>query len=390
MKWNQEWVDLDTVERLLAECRSLDRERQEQYMLDVVKRKDLLFVGWPGRIFLELLPDYLTKKGVIDWTPLYRDVRFLKAVIEKCSQREKPEVRQIYLKLKNNSSHYFLTEMGAAFFYELERKLEELDVPIQESRQRKQVILLACISVSFLAIWLYTTLDAARSREEIKRLQQRTKIYASQETFHEGDVGNAEARPQILPEYQELFDKNQELFGWLSIPGTDLDLPVFQPREDAEFYLDHNWEGVKNEEGALFVDSQCTLLPLNQNVVIYGHNMKNGRMFGGLKKFETPEYLENHKKLTFHTIYEKRSYTILAVLKTQILERGEPGFRYYQSFSMKTQEEWDACAAFIEENSILSTGEEMQFGDQLLMLSTCEYSTDHGRLVIVARHDDEG
>lgn len=390
MKWNLEWVDLNTLERLLAECRSLDRKQQEQYLLDVVKRKDLLFVGWSGRRFLEMLPEWLTQKGDIDWNPLYRDICFLKAVVEKCSQREKPEIRRIYFKLKNNSNHYFLTEMGTAFFYEMEQKLEELDVPMKDSWQKKQIIMFACIAVSFLAIWLYTTLDAARSREEIKRLKQRAETYASQEVLQEGNAENIEAKPTILPEYQELYNKNNELFGWLSIPGTDIDLPVFQPQEDAEFYLDHNWEGVKSEEGALFVDGECTLFPLNQNVVIYGHNMKNGRMFGGLKKFETLEYLENHKKLTFHTIYEKRSYTILAVLKTQILERGEPGFRYYQSFSMETQEEWDACAAFIEKNSILSTGEEMQFGDQLLMLSTCEYSTDHGRFVIVARHDDEG
>ncbi len=121
------------------------------------------------------------------------------------------------------------------------------------------------------------------------------------------------------------------------------------------------------------------------NFIIYGHNMKNGHMFGLLNLFEDAAYFKTHKEILFDTIYETGVYEAVAVIKTRILNENEQGFRYYQFFQYENEDEFQECADFVERNRMFATGSSLQYGDKILMLSTCEYSQENGRLLIVAR-----
>ncbi|MDE6969890.1 MAG: class B sortase, partial [Eubacterium sp.] len=121
------------------------------------------------------------------------------------------------------------------------------------------------------------------------------------------------------------------------------------------------------------------------NTVIYGHNMKNGHVFGTLDLYEDPAYFKAHREIHFDTIYETGIYEAVAVVKTRIRNENEQGFRYYQFFQYDNQEQFLQCADFVNENQMFDTGSRLRYGDQILMLSTCEYSQENGRLVIVAR-----
>lgn len=112
--------------------------------------------------------------------------------------------------------------------------------------------------------------------------------------------------PPVLPEYQGLHEQNSDFAGWLTIPGTEIDYPVMQAvPESSDFYLTHNYDGQEDINGSIFLDSRNDYEQQDDNLIIYGHNMKSGMMFGGLKNFLDENYSLEHKMVTFNTIYEK-------------------------------------------------------------------------------------
>ena len=113
--------------------------------------------------------------------------------------------------------------------------------------------------------------------------------------------------------------------------------------------------------------------------------MSSGLNFGLLEKYKDKSFYKNHQTIRYDTIYETGTYQIAAVLITRILYQEEEGFRYYRFYNYSTEQEFQECRDFVQENQLYDTGQKLRYGDQLLMLSTCEYSRPNGRLVIVAR-----
>ena len=191
--------------------------------------------------------------------------------------------------------------------------------------------------------------------------------------------------PEKLPQYRKMSEEYPQLYGWLQIPDTQIDLPVMRAESDRNFYLHHDFSGAESAEGALFVDAESCLCPQDDNTVIYGHNMKNGHIFGTLKMYEDVDFFQAHREIHFDTIYETGIYEAVAVLKTRILNENEPGFRYYQFFQYGNKKEFRECKNFVEGNRLFETDSILKYGDRILMLSTCVYSHENGRLVVVAR-----
>lgn len=284
----------------------------------------------------------------------------------------------------------------------------------------------ACMSLCFLTVWLYGQAERNRNFHNVQKLKaaavtqqqvftergQEEDVTIAEHADHQMNVkaaehsdsqagtktkaaglsadkqkGNADRlkRPKILAQYREMAKEYPGLFGWLQIPDTQIDLPVMQPLKEKDFYLHHDFTGAVSAEGALFADPENNRWPQDGNTVIYGHNMKNGHIFGTLDLYEDADYFQAHREIHFDTIYETGVYEAVAVLKTRILNENEQGFRYYQFFQYDSEEEFQACLDFVKEGQLFDTGSTLQYGDRILMLSTCEYSQENGRLVIVAR-----
>ncbi len=113
--------------------------------------------------------------------------------------------------------------------------------------------------------------------------------------------------------------------------------------------------------------------------------MKNGHMFGELKNYGVESYFRSHQSLSFDSLYETGEYEVVTVVRTHIRDEAEEGFRYYQFFNYETEEAFQECVDFIQENQIYNVENKLQYGDHLLMLSTCDYAQDNGRFVVVAR-----
>lgn len=191
---------------------------------------------------------------------------------------------------------------------------------------------------------------------------------------------------KILPEYKSLYQKNKNLIGWLKIDDTNIDYPVMQSiNGKGEFYLNHNYDGEEDRNGTLFMDDGCDALEPSDNLIIYGHNMKSGLMFGGLSNYKSRDFYEQHKNIKFDTIYKKGIYEVAFVFATRVYSEADITFKYYQFIEPNSKEEFDSGIREMTAMSLYDTGVKIEYGDELISLSTCDYDESNGRFVVVAK-----
>ena len=179
---------------------------------------------------------------------------------------------------------------------------------------------------------------------------------------------------QVLPAYRELYEQNPDLIGWLAIDGTDIDLPVVQTPGDNEYYLRRGFDRLYATGGTLFMDEHCSIDPAapTANWLIYGHNMADGSMFGQLTRYRSEDFYKQHPKFTFNTIYENAAWQVVAALDTTL---GTDELPYYTFFDANTKLEWEQRVNAITALALYDTGVMPEYGQQLLVLSTCGTSS---------------
>lgn len=197
----------------------------------------------------------------------------------------------------------------------------------------------------------------------------------------------ADDSPIMLKRFEALYEENNDLAGWISISGTGIDYPVVQS-DDEEYYLHHDFYGEEDRHGCLFVKAIADVNTPGTNFVIYGHNMKDGAMFGNLDLYRKESFYREHPVIFFDTLYEDRTYEVMAVFNSQVYGSEDDVFKYYQFYQADTQEEFDYFYDNIKKLSLYDTGVTAEFGDTFLTLSTCAYHVDDGRLAVVAKRKE--
>lgn len=198
------------------------------------------------------------------------------------------------------------------------------------------------------------------------------------------------AKLVILPEYAELFEQNSDMIGWITIPDTKINYPVMQSPDNPNYYLKHGFDKAYSDYGCPYVSEECDVNKPSDNLIIYGHHMKNGSMFSALEKFKSKDFWEEHRTVYFNTLYEKQTYEIVAVFKTVVYTDSDNEFRYYRFVDAETPKQFDEFIATVKAKAFYDTGVTAEYGDKLITLSTCEYSNKNGRLVLVAKKVTEG
>lgn len=189
----------------------------------------------------------------------------------------------------------------------------------------------------------------------------------------------------ILPEYAELFLQNTDMVGWIQVADTNINYPVMQTPDNPDFYLKHGFDKGYSDYGCPYVQENCDVQEPSDNVIIYGHHMKNGSMFCDLEKFKSEDFYKEHKTISFNTLTDKCEYEIVAVFKTFVYSDSPDSFKYYHFVNAETSEDFSAFIEKCKELSLYDTGVSAEYGDKLITLSTCEYSRTNGRLVVVAK-----
>lgn len=168
--------------------------------------------------------------------------------------------------------------------------------------------------------------------------------------------------------------------GWLRIEGTAINYPVMQSKDDPEFYLHHAVSGEYNYPGVPFLDARCEP-GVSNNLIIYGHNMKNGTMFHDLRYYASKDFWQGHWRISLATVSGAAEYEVMAVI--QYNTNRDP-FRIY-AYTAMDEATFGWFLAQVHSRQIYETGVQAVFGDELLTLSTCDWTYENGRLLVIAR-----
>ena len=247
---------------------------------------------------------------------------------------------------------------------------------VNKKKIRLDIILFAA-GVILLGIYGAMTYKQAKEDEAFE-----TTI---EELYQMRDSEVLEAANNKRGPYDIIFDANSDMAGWLEVPGTNIDYPVMQTKNDEEYYLHRNFFGKEDKNGTLFLDARADLDSESDNIIVYGHNMKSGAMFGSLEEYLDQSYEKEHSKINFYTKTEKREYEIISVFRSEIYSEDDDNFKYYNYIKLTSQEKFDDFYQNIKALSVYDTGVTAQFGDEFITFSTCSYHTKNGRLVVVGK-----
>ena len=193
-------------------------------------------------------------------------------------------------------------------------------------------------------------------------------------------------------DFVNLYAENDDTIGWVKIDGTKIDNVVVRG-SDNEYYLDRTFYHKWNDHGTVFMDYRCTVTNTvnSQNLILYGHHMRDGSMFNSLKNFKNQNFLREHQTISFNTLYSKDVYEIFAVIITNDYPPEDNGYRFdYNRTDFSSDEDFAALIDGLKKRSLFNTGVQVDSTDELLTLSTCIYDFNEARLVVIAKKLDAG
>lgn len=217
--------------------------------------------------------------------------------------------------------------------------------------RNKPALIIFCLLLSAAAVLAGTNIYS-----ELKERQKEKKDFAAVSQIAEPTVTTAQTesepteRPAAERNIQALITENADCIGWLSIDGTNISYPIMHTPSDPQKYLRRNFYGKYSQSGVPFLDGRCDIQ--STNLIIYGHNMRNGTMFSELKRYVDRDFLNAHRTVKFETADGVQTFTVTEVLKTNTADS------WYNRITCEN--------------------------GRHLILSTCHGSGKDGRLLIIA------
>lgn len=355
-----------------------------------------------------------------EWESAVQDMNKIKSIVDQLDIDDPEQVLIIY-KLIRDGRVTFTSQLGDAFFYDISDRVAQHSQMVIDGTshgnkgkksETKQSLLYKGIGITCIALALVgfaffgiSEYRERKSTKDLERVQEQKNISQAINWYierlraedYEGVTQGALAEeaaempeeivqptPQVLGEYLTFYEKYPNFAGWLRIPDTQIDLPVMQSTDNA-YYLNKNIEGKEDKNGTLFLDCRDDIQNPSTNMIIYGHNMKSGAMFGGLKQYLDAAYVEQHDTIQFDTIYEKHVYQIIAVCLSKVGYQGDDVTQYYDFIEAESAEDMQKFIKDIRECAVYDRTGELLESDRLLTLSTCNNYVEDGRLFVVAR-----
>lgn len=242
------------------------------------------------------------------------------------------------------------------------------------------LLLILCIvvflgSLSFLLYYFFGAHKAQNEVQELVEIKETGQLETNQK--------EQAKKLGIRDKYYKLYELNHDFAAWICVKGTKIDYPVMQNKKDSEYYIHRNFKREEDPNGLPFLDKNCDLTNPQSNLFVYGHHMKSGIMFAGLLDYKDKEFYEKHKIIDFDTLYESGKYEIVSAFYTQA-QRNKGPFSVYDYAGDLGKKEYANLITQVKNLSQYDTGITPDYGQRLLVLSTCSYHTENGRFVVVA------
>lgn len=219
--------------------------------------------------------------------------------------------------------------------------------------------------------------------------KQQAHLYSDLAAVRKQDTQQETApEPEKQASYQNLYWENTDMVGWILIEDTNIDYPVMQTPTDPTYYPKHDFEKNYTDYGCPFMQADCDALCPSDNLIIYGHNMKDGSMFADLAKYRSKDFWQTHKTVWFDTELGSYAYEIFAVIHTTVQADATDAFPFYRFVDAAAPEDFADYVSACKARALYDTGISAQYGDKLLTLSTCDNITDDGRLLVIAKKNE--
>ena len=262
--------------------------------------------------------------------------------------------------------------------------------------------LLAALLVIFALLFLFSVVMFLREfiplqQDIIKNGQRGEPVLELQQGIDRGDghgavqptdpnegYDEAAAKAALLAHYKTLWEENNDMAGWIYIADTAVNYPVMWTPDLPDKYLRRAFDGSYSISGTPFLGEGWT--PESNYALILGHHMRNGQMFGSLSQYASPGYAAEHPIICFDTVDRLEEYTFVAAFYSQIYDASaENVFRYYAYTDLSDPAVFAEYVSQVKSVALYDTGVDIVYGDKILALSTCNYHTDNGRFVVIAR-----
>lgn len=224
------------------------------------------------------------------------------------------------------------------------------------------IIVSAAVFVICAAVLINWHLESKNAQDAINELDR---------VLTESETAEDDEKPYI-----------KNCVAWIEIPGTDIDYPIMQKQGDPEYYLRRNYKGEYSYSGTPFLDDNCNIR-FSKNLIVYGHNMKDGTMFSDLTKYKDLPFCTEHQamKLTIDGI--TYNYTLYAVCSVDASDG------WYTFTNEVSEDNFAELISHIQNRaSYISSTEQAEYGDHFLTLSTCDYASNDSRLIVIAKRSD--
>ncbi len=266
-----------------------------------------------------------------------------------------------------------------------------------KTKQKKIICIILIIAIVFSMIYIikycYDIYDAKKqisllneisvNKIETEQQESNNAILESEQEQNNNIIQNQE-NERIL-KLQELQKQNADIIGWVEIENTDINYPVLQGKDNT-YYMTHNYKKEYSINGSIFLDKDYIWNPPSSNLLIYGHNNKNGTMFQSLLKYRNKSFYDQHPIIRFTTNNEDANYEIISAFESKVYYKTEKNvFRYYYFINAQNENEYNEFVKNAKNASFYDTGKTAVYGEQLITLSTCSYHTEDGRFAVVAR-----
>lgn len=188
-----------------------------------------------------------------------------------------------------------------------------------------------------------------------------------------------------LSGHEKLWEQNHDYVGWLCIDNTSINYPVMQRQDFPDYYLDHNFYREKSTYGVPYLPDICEL-GLNDNLLIYGHNMKNGSMFAPLKNYRKSDFYKEHLVIRFDTFKEEAIFEVIgAWLIPNVTVETKKVNELYALLFPQSEAEFTFVWESIKTQLFLKTDKELSVNNRLLAMVTCDYTFNDSRIIVLSK-----
>lgn len=237
--------------------------------------------------------------------------------------------------------------------------------------------------------WYYGGLHQKEKQYESLKAAAMVEIPEQQIPKEIEDTEQTEEENYCDPVYdfEELRENNADIYAWVTVPGTQTDYPILQNETD-NYYLERNLDHSQGYPGCIYTNS-CNVKDFSDyNTVLYGHNMKNGTMFGSLHQFEDENFFAENREIYVYTEEQRLTYEVYAAVKFS-----DVYIPYY--YEVTTTEGRDAFLAAVakaakeSDVSHILAETEVKPEDRFITLSTCVNGEREKRFLVVGRLTEE-